>query len=462
MSATKKSGGPVGPKVLRIGIVQKGKIVDEREMKKRETVSVGTSEKVSFSVASDAMPKAFDLFDYDGRDYFLRYTPEMEGRIQITGDKVKSFEELKREGRVVNKNGNAVKLNDNSRGKVIIGDVTVLFQFKTAVAAPVRPGLPPEIRGSLLQNIDAQFTAIFVVVALLQISIVTYARSLPYIEPTSIEQIDQNYQRLIMPDRPPEPPKDVVADNTGTEAKGKEEDKPKEKPKGKDKDSGKGKDNKPKEPVDAEAAARARKAAISKKVAGKGLLRVLGANRAGGEGDALADVFEEGGGAVGGLGDAFSGIQGVDIADSGGAAGTRGGGSGEGVGIGDLGTEGGGSVNTGGKTETAVRGTAKTEAPEVDGELSEAQIARVMSRNLKALRSCYESALKRDRTLKGKITIRFEILETGRTSNIEFDDGMGSRDVVSCIKTRAKSWRFPRPEGGSVFVAYPIVFTPSG
>ncbi len=461
MSTSKKSGGPSGPKVLRIGIVQKGKIVDEREMKKRETVSVGTSEKVTFSVASDAMPTTFDLFDYDGKDYFLRYTPEMEGRIQITGDKVKSFDELKREGRVVNRKGDAVKLNDSSRGKVIIGDVTVLFQFKTAVAAPVRPGLPPEIRGSLLQNIDAQFTAIFVVVALLQISIVTYARSLPYIEPTSIEQIDQSYQRLIMPDRPPEPPKDVIADATGGEEKTEEPKKKEEEPK-KKADTGKKNAGKSNEPVDAEAAARARKDAISKKVAGKGLLRVLGANREGGEGDALADVFEEGGGAVGGLGDAFSGIQGVDIADSGGASGTRGGGSGEGVGIGDLGTEGGGSVKTGGKTETAVTGTAKTEAPEVDGELSEAQIASVMRRNLKALRSCYESALKRDRTLKGKITIRFEILENGRTSNIEFDDKMGSSQVVSCIRTRAKSWRFPRPDGGSVFVAYPIVFTPSG
>ncbi len=460
MSTSKKNGGPSGPKVLRIGIVQKGKIVDEREMKKRETVSVGSSEKVTFSVASDAMPESFDLFDYDGKDYYLRYTPQMEGRIQLTGDKVKSFDELKREGRGVSRKGDAVKLNDSSRGKVIIGDVTVLFQFKTAVAAPVRPGLPPEIRGSLLQNIDAQFTAIFVVVALLQISIVTYARSLPYIEPTSIEQIDQNYQRLIMPDRAPEPPKEVIADATGAEEKGdeaKKKDEPAKKDTKSSKDTGKSK-----EPVDAEAAARARKDAISKKVAGKGLLRVLGANREGGAGDALSDVFEEGGGAVGGLGDAFSGIQGVDIADSGGATGTRGGGSGEGVGIGDLGTEGGGSVKTGGKTEAAVKGEAKTEAPEVDGELSEAQIASVMRRNLKALQSCYESALKRDRTLKGKITIRFEILETGRTSNIEFDDRMGSSSVVSCIRTRAKSWRFPRPEGGSVFVAYPIVFTPSG
>ena len=84
-----------------------------------------------------------------------------------------------------------------------------------------------------------------------------------------------------------------------------------------------------------------------------------------------------------------------------------------------------------------------------------------MKRQLTALRDCYERALKRDRTLKGKIVIRFEIDEQGRTTNIEFEDSMGNKDVLTCIKGRAKYWRFPKPEGGSVFVAYPIVFTPS-
>lgn len=457
MSAAKKSGDENAPKVLRIGIVQRGKIIDEREMKRRETVSVGTQESASFTVASDALPASFDLFEYDGKRYYLKFTSNMEGRIQHVGNEVLSFDKLRKMGKVVRRGDHdAVVMDDSSRGKVIIGgDVTVLFQFKTPVMAPVKPTLPADIRGSLLQNIDTQFSAIFVVVALLQISLVTYARNLPYVEPTSIDQIDQSYQRLIMPDRIPEPPKDEPVADATDEKKG--EDKKEEPKKAPVPKKDKGKDEaKP----DAEASAKARKEAMAKKVAGKGLLKVLGASNGNSEG-ALADVFSEGTGAMGDLGDAFSGIQGVDIAGGGEEAGTRGGGSGEGVGIGDIGTEGGGSVQSGKKTEVEVKGSAAAQAPEVDGDLSEAQIASVMKSQLTALRDCYERALKRDRSLKGKIVIRFEILETGRTSSVEIEDSMGSSDVVSCIKGRAKYWRFPKPDGGSVFVAYPVVFTPS-
>ncbi len=455
MSASNKNE-PAGPKVLRIGIVQRGKIIDERELKRRETVSIGTHQKAMFQVQSDALPRSFDLFDYDGKKYYVRFTDKMDGRIQLEGTKVQNFPELEAQGKVVQRNDSkAVELSDESRGKVVIGDVTVLFQFKAALPAPVRPVLPADVRGSLLQNIDAQFTGIFVAVAVLQISIVTYARSLPYVEPTSIEEIDQSYQRMIMPDRPPEPPKDAIAEDGAGKEEEKKDDEPKKASKAK-----KGDGNKRK--VDEEAAARARKEAIRKQVAGKGLLKVLGAKGSGRDGGALNDVFNDGG-EVGNLGDAFSGIQGVDIASGGGEAGTRGGGSGEGVGIGALGTEGGGSFKTGEKTEVAVKGQAQAQAPEVDGELSQAEISRVMRRQLNALRDCYERALKRNRKLAGKLIIRFEILESGRTSNIEFEDtSLNSPDVRECIEKRAKYWRFPRPEGGSVFVAYPIVFTPAG
>ena len=41
---------PAGPKVLRIGLIQGGKIVEERVIRKRETVTVGSSEKNHFVI----------------------------------------------------------------------------------------------------------------------------------------------------------------------------------------------------------------------------------------------------------------------------------------------------------------------------------------------------------------------------------------------------------------------------
>ena len=449
MSASNSRRSDAGPKVLRIGIVQRGKIIDERELKKRETVSVGTDERATFTAISDAMPKKFDLFDYDGQNYFLRFESTMEGRVQLDGQKVADFSRLREQRKVVQRGGvEAVPLTDASRGKVVIGDVTVLFQFKAPAAAPVKPVLPADIRGTMLQNIDTQFAMIFVIVAVLQISIVTYARSLPYVEPTSIEQVDKLYQRMIMPDRvpePPKPPEDPRQDQSDKQAKKVPKKAP---PKAKKKPTKKS----------ADASAKAKKDAIKKQVAGKGLLKVLGANRTGAD-SALNDVFSEGTSAMGDLGKAFDGIQGVDVASEGAGAGTRGGGSGEGVGIGDLQTEGGGNVQAGVKREVQVRGQAQVEAPAVDGELDQSQINKVVSRKKRALQDCYERALKRDRGLKGKIVIRFEVLENGRTANVETDDLMGSKAVASCIRKRVKYWRFPK--GGTAFVEVPIVFQPS-
>ena len=168
MSGSKNGSNKSGPKVLRIGVVQGGKIIEERELKKRETVSVGTADKATFTINSEALPKSFDLFDYDGKDYYLRFNAKMDARVQTAGNnEAISFDKLRKQGKVVKRGDTeAVKLSDNSRGKVMVGDVTVLFQFKARAAAPVRPVLPAEIRGSLLQNIDTQFTLIFVMVAI--------------------------------------------------------------------------------------------------------------------------------------------------------------------------------------------------------------------------------------------------------------------------------------------------------
>lgn len=464
MSTSRDSGAKPGPKVLRIGIVQRGKIIEEREIKKRETVSIGSSPKCTFQVTSESLPKAFDLFDYDGKSYFLRFEEGIEGRVQLEDDQVADFKVLEARGLVTPRGGKkAVRLSDKSRGKVMVGDVTVLFQFKTMTPAPVRPVLPADVRGSFLQNIDTQFAFIFVVVALFQITFLTYARSLPYVEPTSIEEISEDYQRLIMPDRIPEPPRSPVA-TIGDEGKKKdveedekgkkdEEKKPKKKP-----DTDK---KKAEVEGDPEKAAKAKKAEAARKAAGRGLLGVLGAKGNGAGEGAIADVFGEGGSATS-LGEAFSGIQGVDIATEGGQTGTRGGGSGESVGVGTLGTAGGGSVTTGKKRETVVRGEMTEQTPEVDGSLDAAAIRAVMNRKKSGIKACYENALKRDRNLKGKLVISFEVDERGRVRNVSFGGSLRSKDVEGCIRRLTGSWRFPRPEGGPVFVDYPVVFAPAG
>jgi outer membrane biosynthesis protein TonB len=268
-----------------------------------------------------------------------------------------------------------------------------------------------------------------------------------------------------MPDRVPEPPRRPVArleDDAGeTAQQDADEKKPKKKKKKKKKKKPKKKDAKTSgSEGDPAKAAKARKEAARKRVAGRGLLKVLGAKREGGDG-ALSDVFNDGEG-EGSLGSAFSGIKGVDIATEDGESGTRGGGNGEAVGVGDLETKGGGRVRTGQKRETAVRGELAEQTPEVDGSLDPAAVRRAMRRRLSAIKSCYERALKRNRNLKGKLIISFEINARGRVRNVSFGGSVGSRKMESCIRRIARRWVLPRPDDPPVFVDFPVVLTPSG
>ena len=55
-----------GTKILRIGIIQNGKIVEERLVRKRENVTIGQSTKNTFVVpASNALPRTFSILYED-------------------------------------------------------------------------------------------------------------------------------------------------------------------------------------------------------------------------------------------------------------------------------------------------------------------------------------------------------------------------------------------------------------
>src|SRR4051794_9784867 len=83
-----------GPKVLRIGVIQGGKIIEERIIRNRDTVSVGTTEKNTFTIAAPQFPAHFELFPMTGGSYKLNFTDAMEGRIAMPQG-VQSFQQLK-------------------------------------------------------------------------------------------------------------------------------------------------------------------------------------------------------------------------------------------------------------------------------------------------------------------------------------------------------------------------------
>ena len=78
MNATKL---PTGPKVLRIGVMQGTRMTEERILRDRSAVTVGTTEHNTFVVVSAELPPRAELFSVTEGQYVLHFTDAMEGQL---------------------------------------------------------------------------------------------------------------------------------------------------------------------------------------------------------------------------------------------------------------------------------------------------------------------------------------------------------------------------------------------
>ena len=141
MRAMSVSLGANVPRVLRVGVVRGGRIVEERVIKQRITVTVGAAETAMFvipSLAAYAKP-VFKLFERVGDAYYLVAVPGMTGRIALAEGLVD----------VATAGAAPLKLGDDARGKVILGDTTLLFQFVAPPIPQPRPQLPLGVKAGL-------------------------------------------------------------------------------------------------------------------------------------------------------------------------------------------------------------------------------------------------------------------------------------------------------------------------
>ena len=130
-----------GPKLLRIGVVHDGRIRDERTFRTPGNVRVGTDEANSFLLGGAEHPASFCLFERIGDAYHLNFTREMQGRVALRQG-VFALNELCSDAAAISRGVYRVLLNEESRGKVALGDVTFLFHFVEASPVLPKPVLP--------------------------------------------------------------------------------------------------------------------------------------------------------------------------------------------------------------------------------------------------------------------------------------------------------------------------------
>jgi hypothetical protein len=146
-----------GPKALRIGIVHAGKVIDERILDERDHFTIGPNEHALFVVPTRSLPPDFRMFERSGDHYRLQFLDGMTGRIALEGGTVDLQSLRERAHTIALPNGfgfaHQVALTGDARGKISIGDVTILFQLVVRSPALGKPQLPTAVKAGL-GNID--------------------------------------------------------------------------------------------------------------------------------------------------------------------------------------------------------------------------------------------------------------------------------------------------------------------
>lgn len=477
-------------KILRVGIIQGGRIVEERLIRKQQDVTIGTASKNTFIVPVTKLPKSFALFQAKGEGYVLAYDDSMEGRVSLA-DEVVDLKALAKSGKVQRRGGRyVVDLDLKSRGKVVIGDFTLLFQFVDAPPVLPKAQLPAAARGGLGSRLDWLLMNVLLLSFLAQgapaIGLdIWWRQSGRYLQGQFGERKNKSYETLkaeVIEKKEEEKKEEPEEEKEDEEAKDEapapeapvEEVK---KPEKKDAPTGKKEvamETTPKEDTVKRESTRTRadlQAAVEKKT----FLHALGSDSEGDEGIGPNTLTK--GLATSKLDDAFDNLDGGVAQAEPGKTATF---TGTPAAVKVTGYKGISAAEAGGtriETKTVASATKEESAGaeikvrgSVGGSLGDStgsgrvdrnEVAKVFSRRKSAVQRCYEKALKTNESLKGKVIIQFMIGPAGRVTKIKVkSNSTGNDGVANCIVEKVESWRFPPPEGGSVTFTFPFVLQP--
>jgi TonB family protein len=451
-------------KILRIGVIQNGKIVEERLLRKREAVTIGQSPRNTFVLPAASVPKSYTLFDLRSGTFQLNFRDDMDGRVSVE-DAVLDLKSV-RERKLAAKKGDgyALTLSEKSRGKVVLGDVTLLFQF-VVPPPPSRLQLPASVKQTWFKRFDWTFTSYVLASFIAQVFTIAWGLARDY--PPPPKGIDNGPDRFVevivskrdqAPVQKEQPVEDTAKKSDGGEATAEARPAPRAQPKQQEQPKGDSKDDLKR---------------MQKKVVDNSILKYAGMT-ASGDGPNIVDQLRDAETSAA-IANAFDGTSDVNagVATGSGRPGrgvVENAGTGTVAGIGDkdlVAAKGGQKVDTGAKApEVAVKGNVAIQKPSEafgTGSLDQNEIAQQVNRRKGAITACYEKQLKKNPKLAGKVKVQFTILESGRVDEARvIEDSTGDRAVGQCIADNIKRWRFPKPDGGSVTVAYPFLFTPAG
>lgn len=445
------------PKVLRIGVFLGGKVVKERLVRPGSDVTVGTSPRNTFVVEAEGFPARIVLFTSKGPRFALSFTKEMSGKIQLDSG-VATFDQLREKPDTVKKGESwSVPLTEQSRGKVTIGDLTILFQFVPAPPESARVVAAGDFRPKLLDDDDPVFLGFLALFSALAAVLMVYVYNTEPPELVRLEDIPDRFADVLMePTEPKDPVEEpeLLESDEGTIAKKEQE--PEDGPK----------EAKPKSEAEAKAAAAA--AAAKKREdtiqRSKLLTALIGTRGETNSGQMIEDLLGDNDNRMGDLASALQNVDGTAVASEASIAANKGATDGRGAGdasIGDLARTGTGEgQGVGSGPGTTVSGRADIGGIDAGAAEGADSATKTIKKYRGQVQSCYERILKSNPNVKGRLAIAIDV-SAGRVTSVSIDDnGTKNGELEECVKAAVRRWRFDAEVTGTVYPTF--VLAPSG
>ncbi len=164
---------------LRVGVLLGDHLVEERVFDGSMPVTIGQSLKSALSIPADGVPALHVLFACDEGRWLVRPL-----------------------------SGADVPIAARGRGKIRIGDATILYQEVTRAPVSPRPQLPASVRGTLGDRIDARLAVILGASLALHAGFAIYASltevdDVPLTAALAALEYHQDTMEVTLPDEPP-------------------------------------------------------------------------------------------------------------------------------------------------------------------------------------------------------------------------------------------------------------------
>jgi len=443
----------MGPRELRIGRVVGGAIVDDRQF--RTSLTFGRSEKAAL-MAPGAAVSCAPLFERSASGAFtLIVPPGARGRLALAAGSV-DLAELA---------GSSIALDAGARGKLVLGETTLLFQLVPAAAAVLRPRLSSSVRGGFLSMIDWRFTSYVMASLCAHLFFVAWLDSADFAIDASFGVLPDQLARLIveMPDPPSIPELTEItetADAQQSDDVATNDSAPNVRP-SPTRDRSPANPSTQPAPIDG--------ARIAAEAANTAAILLVGSLD-----ESSESAFDQlrRGATTADAQSVLDQVRGTEIAAGpAGAIRTRAGGvevSSEVRGLGDLIARGHGATGQRPEGRAVVEVQIQYTVSEPDAPVQESgdrdpdEVVRLLRARRGAFQACYEGRTRVNPDLRGKISAEFTISEMGTVSGVRItENGTEDAPLGTCVTNVFQRLRFGEAEGsGMSRFAHAFVFAP--